>query len=173
MTEQLTVPPPTRGTTAPAVLEVRRDAVHREIRLELAQWRTRTGGVYDLPAEQQQDLMLEGHLAHWGAFLPDFVIIYATGEPTTLDTETGPVETVRWFDLRIHVGGIQRASIADPAARRGIDRPIGSAEWPSLTALLGRHPRVDPAPEWLLDLIRAHTPWAELVTPTPSAAATP
>ena len=148
--------------TVPTITSVRRDAISREIRLELADWRTRTGGVYDLPEHEQAALMLDGHLPGWGQFLPDFIIVLGKGEPTTIKTSGGPVDTATWTDLRVHVGGIQRDHI-EPAEARSLTNAIASAEWSDLDALLHGTYNTEPAPTWLLDLIRTHTPWAALL----------
>lgn len=159
----MTEPTMPRAFTAPTVIEVRRDAVHREIRLELADWRTRTGGVYDLSPTEQEALLLDGHLPGWGLFLPDFVIVYATGEPVRVEAADGTlVGSVAWTDLRLHVGGVVRDAIGNPERRRS-NGMSASAEWHSLDAILGRTPRKDAAPNWLLDLIRADTPWGFLL----------
>ena len=147
----------------PSVLSVRRDAVSREIRLELADWRTRTGGVYDLSPAEQESLMLTGHLPGWGQFLPDFVIVLATGDPVSAPGADGePVESVRWRDLRVHVGGVKRSAL-DRSPGQRVPRDGVSAEWSSVGALLGRLPRTQAAPAWLLDLLRRQTPWADLL----------
>lgn len=150
---------------APTVISVRRDTMSREIRLELAEWRTRTGGVYDLTPEHQEALLLDGYLPGWDRFLPDFVIVLALGEPSTLITPDGHIETVTWTDLRVHVGGLPAATLASSSARRAAS-PI-SVDWYSLDALLGRRHQPG-APSWLLDLIRRETPWGALLD-TPGA----
>lgn len=155
---------PGPAAAPPGVVSVRRDAVSREIRLELADWRTRTGGVYDLSTQEQHHLLLDGHLPGWGQFLPDFVIVLATGRPADLQTADGIVETVVWSDLRVHVGGLPFDSPETPQ-RRGLAHAI-SAEWHSLDALLGRS-RAPGAPTWLLDLIRDQTPWGDLLGSPP------
>lgn len=148
----------------PDVLSVRRDAVSREIRLELADWRTRTGGVYDLSPDGQEGLMLPGHLPGWGEFLPDFVIVLGTGDPVTVPGATGqPVESVAWRDLRVHVGGVKRSALDRSPSVRPTAQAV-SAEWHSVDALLGRLPQKEAAPGWLLELLRQHTPWAHLLT---------
>ena len=150
--------------TAPPVLEVRRDRVGREIRLELAEWRSRTGGVYALTGDEQRQLHLPGHLPGWGDFLPDFVIVYATGAPVTVPGIGGElVESVRWDDLRVHVGGATVSSLGRAAGARQ-PRDSAAAEWRSVVALLGNVPLTAAAPEWLLDLIRDHTPWGFLLS---------
>lgn len=153
-------------STAPAVISVRRDAVHREIRLELADWNTRTGGVYDLSGPEQEALMLPDHLPPAHDFLPDFVIVYATGEPTTTQTPDGPVETVTWTDLRIHVGGVGRDAISNAYHRRGFGAHTGSTEYSNLASITAGTYRRPPAPAWLLDLVRDHTPWGALLDTT-------
>lgn len=142
---------------APDVVEVRRDACHREIRLELADWRTRTGGVHDLSRPRQEALLLEGHLPGWGLFLPDFVIVYATGEPVD-------ATTARWTDLRVHVGGLQWSALQETpkAALLGPDR-LASCEWYHVSELRHGSLRTGPAPAWLLDLIRTATPFGHLL----------
>lgn len=144
------------------MLSVRRDTVSREIRLELADWRTRTGGVYDLAPTQQDGLMLAGHLPHWGDFLPDFVIVLAVGDPVTVPGVDGaPVESVTWRDLRVHVGGVRSIAVGPQSVRTLQDS--ASAQWQDVDSLLGRRARHPGAPDWLLGLIREHTPWGVLL----------
>lgn len=156
---------PAAGSLIPPVVSVRRDAVHREIRLELADWKTRTGGVYDLDPEQQEQLLLAGHLPPHKPFLPDFVIIYGTGEPTTVATSAGLMESVEWTDLRVHAGGPHWRSVQKGLVRSS--RSASSTEWHNLDALLHGNlragGRTSPAPAWLLDLIRDLTPFEHLL----------
>lgn len=147
-------------TPTPKVVSVRRDVVSREIRLELADWKTRTGGVYDLPRSEQEALALPAYLPPYKLFLPDFVIVYATGEATCVKTIDGGYETTHWTDLRVHVGGLDLDQVAAPDRRslHGV-----ATDFNSLDALVHGTHHTAPAPDWLLNLIRIETPWARLI----------
>lgn len=151
---------PRPGTPAPEVVSVRRDVVSREIRLELADWKTRTGGVYDLAPADQKALALPAHLPPHRLFLPDFVIVLGLGEPMCVKTIDGGFDTVRWTDLRVHVGGLELDQVWDPD-RRGLHGV--ATDFYNLDALVHGTYRTAPAPDWLLQLIRIETPWGRLV----------
>lgn len=150
--------PPRPDTSLPDVLERRRDRCSREIRLELADWRTRTGGVYDLTREQQERLSLPGMLPSYGDFLPDFVIVLGRGTPSA--EPDGPIA---WDDLLVHAGGLQWSYLTDRPAGRAPLNASAAAKWHNLDTLLNGTYQQDPAPAWLLDLIADQTPWGHLV----------
>lgn len=159
-------------TTSPATVPdpiaspgIHRDKISREIRFEFAPQRREippglVGSVYDLTIEEQRTLLLEGHLPGWGQFLPDFAIVYATGDPN-------PDGTATWTDLHLHVGGVRWPDEENEALTRDryLPRDSRSAEWRGLDVLVhgDRFGRKYAAPAWLLDLIRAHTPWGYLI----------
>lgn len=148
--------------SAPQVQSVRRDRCHREIRLELADYRTRSGGVYDLTRDEQKRLLLSAQ-PPYSTFLPTFVIVYGSGDPSA-----DPDGPTTWDDLHVHVGGLQWSYLTDVDTHAGrVPPPSASAaeKWRDLDALLNGGPRQDPAPAWLLDLISTQTPWAALVSP--------
>lgn len=139
----------------PPVVSVRRDTVHHEIRLELADWQNRTGGVYDLTREQWTALALPGYLPPYHLFVPDFVIVSASGHVT----ERGIPE---WTDLRLHVGGVPLAYAEDPLTRRSLGEALAT-DWHNLRDILNGSPSRQAAPDWLLALIAEHTPFGHLV----------
>lgn len=146
---------PASDLRTPPVVSVRRDSVHHEIRLELADWKTRTGGVYDLDPSEWEALALPGHLPPHHLFVPDFVIVYASGHT---DASGMPV----WTDLRLHVGGVPLAYAQDPFTRRALGTAVAK-DWNSLAGLLRGTHADQAAPDWLLTLIADHTPFGHLV----------